>query len=313
MRTNYILENKKLRPSSIDNQPDTLLIYLYNTSEQDKNFLQDELGLDLSNLIMSDDHVNYSNCGSNSKGEGYVFNFLYPQINQNKNLGSLIESIVFVYLEDKILIVTDKSNDNITKFLENLTLTDKYSIQTEIIFRMINSLFNFMIDNLTQLKAQIDKLESTVTSSGAIKPVFAELLRLQKHIIVLQTSNEANHQVIDFLKNHFDKSNRKDSETISILYDKNTTVKRMLGSYGAFLDSIESLVNNMSSYQLNIIMQTLTEISITLTIPTIIYGFWGINVHLPFEKEEYGFVVVFIISIILSVIVWAILRHKRNL
>ena len=60
---------------------------------------------------------------------------------------------------------------------------------------------------------------------------------------------------------------------------------RIILGYSQYLDNLENMINNMISYQLNMIMKTLTEISIVLTIPAIIFGFWGINVHVPFEKS----------------------------
>ena len=59
---------------------------------------------------------------------------------------------------------------------------------------------------------------------------------------------------------------------------------RIILGYSQYLDYLENMINNMISYQLNMIMKTLTEISIVLTIPAIIFGFWGINVPCPVWK-----------------------------
>ncbi|ORI35474.1 magnesium transporter CorA [Leuconostoc mesenteroides subsp. cremoris] len=88
---------------------------------------------------------------------------------------------------------------------------------------------------------------------------------------------------------------------------------RIILGYSQYLDNLENMINNMISYQLNMIMKTLTEISIVLTIPAIIFGFWGINVHVPFEKSSYGFFAVLIISAILSLICWFWMRRKTYL
>lgn len=48
---------------------------------------------------------------------------------------------------------------------------------------------------------------------------------------------------------------------------------RIILGYSQYLDYLENMINNMISYQLNMIMKTLTEISIVLTIPAIIFGF----------------------------------------
>ena len=48
---------------------------------------------------------------------------------------------------------------------------------------------------------------------------------------------------------------------------------RIILGYSQYLDYLENMINNMISYQLNMIMKTLTEISIVLTIPAIILVF----------------------------------------
>ncbi len=43
---------------------------------------------------------------------------------------------------------------------------------------------------------------------------------------------------------------------------------RIILGYSQYLDDLEDMITNMISYQLNMIMKTLTEISIVLTIPS---------------------------------------------
>lgn len=88
---------------------------------------------------------------------------------------------------------------------------------------------------------------------------------------------------------------------------------RIILGYSQYLDNLANMINNMISYQLNMIMKTLTEISIVLTIPAIIFGFWGIAVDGPFEKSSYGVFAVLIISVILSLMCWFLLRRKTYL
>lgn len=105
----------------------------------------------------------------------------------------------------------------------------------------------------------------------------------------------------------------KTKKIIDEIYDTSDTMDRIILGYRQYLDDLENMINNMFSYQLNMIMKTLTEISIVLTIPAIIFGFWGINVDVPFEKSSYGVFAVLIISVILSLICWFWLRRKKYL
>lgn len=131
-------------------------------------------------------------------------------------------------------------------------------------------------------------------------------------MIALSTTYGANHKALDFIKKNFTTINDIDFTTKKIIgeiYDTSDTMDRIILGYSQYLDDLEDMI----SYQLNMIMKTLTEISIVLTIPAIIFGFWGINVHVPFEKSSYGVFAVLIISVILSLICWFLLRRKTYL
>jgi Mg2+ and Co2+ transporter CorA len=135
-------------------------------------------------------------------------------------------------------------------------------------------------------------------------------------MIALSTTYGANHKALDFIKKNFTTINDIDFTTKKIIdeiYDTSDTMDRIILGYSQYLDDLEDMITNMISYQLNMIMKTLTEISIVLTIPAIIFGFWGINVHVPFEKSSYGVFAVLIVSVILSLICWFWLRRKKYL
>ncbi|XOW10695.1 CorA family divalent cation transporter [Lactococcus lactis] len=141
-------------------------------------------------------------------------------------------------------------------------------------------------------------------------------MTLQKYMIALSTTYGANHKALDFIKKNFTTINDIDFTTQKIIdeiYNTSDTMDRIILGYSQYLDHLENMINNMISYQLNMIMKTLTEISIVLTIPAIIFGFWGVNVDGPFEKSSYGVFAVLIISVILSLICWFLLRRKTYL
>jgi magnesium transporter len=60
------------------------------------------------------------------------------------------------------------------------------------------------------------------------------------------------------------------------------------------------------------IMKFLTAITIILSIPMVIAGFWGMNTAVPFDGVLWGFFVVTGVSIILSAIT-AIIMVKRKM
>jgi len=72
------------------------------------------------------------------------------------------------------------------------------------------------------------------------------------------------------------------------------------------MDTYASIISN----NLNIVMKFLTLMTIVLTIPTVIFSFWGMNVRLPFENMHFGYLIIIGITILLIVVVTLWMKMK---
>ena len=75
------------------------------------------------------------------------------------------------------------------------------------------------------------------------------------------------------------------------------------------MDTYSSIINN----NVNTVMKTLTSVSILMMSTTLVASLYGMNVINGMETYKYGFIVAFGISILVAVVSWAIMRHKRLL
>jgi len=243
-----------------------------------------------------------------------LVSFLFPKIHEGGHLDNLMTSVVFLLFKNKLIIFTNQKLNSISELLSNMVLRDINNFTEEVLLKVMQKDFYAMLNDLRGIKEKIDDLDSKISTSGPLRPTFGDLLTLQKYMIALSSTYKANHKALDFIKKNFTTIDDIDFSTKKIideLYDTSDTMDRIILGYGQYLDNLENMIDNMISYQLNMIMKTLTEISIILTIPAIIFGFWGINVHVPFEKSSYGVFSVLIISVILSLICWFWLRRKK--
>jgi Mg2+ and Co2+ transporter CorA len=69
------------------------------------------------------------------------------------------------------------------------------------------------------------------------------------------------------------------------------------------LQQLSGTYNNVLNNSLNETMRILTVLSVLLTIPTIITGFFGMNMPLPLENNTSGW----LITIAMSTIIWFVL------
>lgn len=316
MLQTYSLTKNTLLVSSESNIKNSSVVYVYGDEREYIESFEHKSDFKIDNILMFDDQVAYDTMIDQNDEKSLLVSFLFPEIHDGGHLDNLTTSVVFLVFKNKLIIFTKQKLKFIPELLSNMVLHDVDNFMQEVLLKIMQKDFHVMLDDLRGVKEKIDDLDSEISTSGSLRPTFGDLLTLQKYMIALSTTYGANHKALDFIKKNFTTIDDIDFSTKKIideLYDTSDTMDRIILGYSQYLDNLADMINNMISYQLNMIMKTLTEISIVLTIPAIIFGFWGINVHVPFEKSSYGIFAVLIISVILSLICWFLLRRKTYL
>lgn len=316
MLKTYSLTKDTLLVSSESNIKNSSVVYVYGDEREYIESSEHKYDFKIGNILTFDDRVAYDTMIDKNDEKSLLVSFLFPEVHEGGHLDTLTTSVVFLVFKNKLIIFTNQKLNSISELLSNMVLRDVNNFTEEVLLKIMQKDFYVMLNDLRGVKEKIDDLDSEISTSGSLRPTFGDLLTLQKYMIALSTTYKANHKALDFIKKNFTTIDDIDSSTKKIideLYDTSDTMDRIILSYSQYLDKLENMINNMISYQLNMIMKTLTEISIVLTIPAIIFGFWGINVHVPFEKSSYGVLAVLIISAILSLICWLLMRRKTYL
>jgi len=314
MLKTYSLTKDTLLVSSESNIKNSSVVYVYGDEREYIESFEHKYDLKIGNILTFDDQVAYDTMIDRNDEKSLLVSFLFPKIHEGGHLDNLMTSVVFLLFKNKLIIFTNQKLNSISELLSNMVLRDINNFTEEVLLKVMQKDFYAMLNDLRGIKEKIDDLDSKISTSGPLRPTFGDLLTLQKYMIALSSTYKANHKALDFIKKNFTTIDDIDFSTKKIideLYDTSDTMDRIILGYGQYLDNLENMIDNMISYQLNMIMKTLTEISIILTIPAIIFGFWGINVHVPFEKSSYGVFSVLIISVILSLICWFWLRRKK--
>lgn len=316
MLKTYSLTKNTLLVSSESNIKNSSVVYVYGDEREYIESFEHKSDFNIDNILTFDDRVAYDTMIDQNDEKSLLVSFLFPKIHEGGHLDNLTTSVVFLVFKNKLIIFTKQKLKFIPELLSNMVLHDVDNFMQEVLLKIMQKDFHVMLDDLRGVKEKIDDLDSEISTSGSLRPTFGDLLTLQKYMIALSTTYGANHKALDFIKKNFTTINDIDFTTQKIvdeIYNTSDTMDRIILGYSQYLDYLENMINNMISYQLNMIMKTLTEISIVLTIPAIIFGFWGIAVNGPFEKSSYGIFAVLIISVILSLICWFLLRRKTYL
>ncbi len=115
-------------------------------------------------------------------------------------------------------------------------------------------------------------------------------------------------------KTHF--GDNADQDKIDLFEDvqiEGEQVQRMFEIETQVVDRIDHTFNSIANNNLNDTMKFLTIWSLTMAVPTIITGFYGMNVKLPLASVRYAWMFTVGISIILIIAMLIMLKVRRRM
>lgn len=143
-----------------------------------------------------------------------------------------------------------------------------------------------------------------------------ELLELEKSLVYFTTSLRSNEVVLEkLLKTESIKHYPEDTELLEDVIIENKQAIEMANIYsgilGGTMDAFASVISNNQ----NIVMKFLATVTIVMSIPTMIFSAYGMNVNLsgmPFAGSPLGFWIVMVLSVVLSLAV-ALIFWKKDM
>ena len=166
---------------------------------------------------------------------------------------------------------------------------------------------------LKQINKETEIAESTLQNSMKNQELL-KLLSLEKSLVYFTTSLKSNELVMEkTLRGKILKLYEEDEDILEDAIVENKQAIEMSKIYSDILNGTMDAYASIISNNLNGVMKFLTSITIVLAIPTMVSSFWGMNVGLPFEHSPYGFVMMVLISVTLTLLVTWWLKRKDML
>ena len=96
-----------------------------------------------------------------------------------------------------------------------------------------------------------------------------------------------------------------------VYFSENKQAIEMADIYSNILSGTMDAYASVISNNLNIVMKVLAIITIVMSIPTMIASFWGMNVPVPLAHSAHGFLILVIVSLILTIFGGYILGKEK--
>lgn len=136
------------------------------------------------------------------------------------------------------------------------------------------------------------------------------LSRLQDSLTYFITSIRGNENLLQKLKFKLP-VDEVDTDLIEDVSIEMSQARETTNIYSDILESTMDTYSSIINNNMNTVMRTLTSASIILMFPTLIASIFGMNLINGMEKNQAGFWVAIVISIVIAGVSWWFMRHKR--
>ncbi|HEI7245858.1 TPA: magnesium transporter CorA family protein [Staphylococcus aureus] len=275
------------------------LMEQYNIPE---DFIRDPLDSEESSRIEYDEDTGYS-----------LIIIDLPIVNPtNRSVLSFVTIPLGIIIGNGIIVtVCDAENE----FLENLPKRDiNLKFHSRFALEILTTIADHYNRNLRLLNKSRIRIEKELKNNITNKQLF-KLMEVEKSLVYFLAALKGNDTIIKKLfRLPAIKRFEEDEELLEDLIIENNQAIETTELHQRILESITTSYASLLSNDMNTIMKTLTLFTVLLTLPTLVFSFFGMNVPLPIDDHSYiSWIIVVGISLILVVIVSIFLWRKQKL
>lgn len=240
--------------------------------------------------------------------------FVDVPIKEKKHVISTIPLAIITIKDDYIVTISLSESDVLKEFklgkIKDFFTYKKSRFTIQILYRTATLYLRY----LRNINKEIEKAENKMMQATDNQDL-ANLLSIEKSLVYITTSLKSNEIVLEkILKGNVIDFYEEDQELLEDAIIENKQCIEMANLYREILSSMTDSFATIISNNLNTIMKFLAGITIVFSIPTMVASFMGMNVSMgSFGDFPFSFLILIIISLILSLLVAWILKKKNML
>ena len=220
--------------------------------------------------------------------------------------------VAFILKENGLFTFTTQNKEYVIRLIRSILDRDSeinvYSLLFRTLFLISDSFFPLIEEVNSERQRLNQKLREKTTNRNLLA-----LSDLEVGLVYLVTGTKQNVVLLEQIKALaiYRKLTEKEKEQLDDALIEAKQAVEMTNLASQILDQLSGTYNNLLNNNLNDTMKFLTVWSLILTVPTIVTGFFGMNLQLPFTHSVFGWGIALFISLILSV--WMLIALWRRI
>lgn len=222
--------------------------------------------------------------------------------------------LAIIHTETEIITICLKNSKILTDFIEGKVKSFFTFKRSRFILQILFKISTYYLLYLRQIDKKSLMIEKRLHKSMKNKELI-QLLSLEKSLVYFSTSLKSNELTLEkMLKLEIMQKYPEDKDVLEDVIIENKQAIEMANIYSNILSGTMDAFASVISNNLSIVMKFMTSITIVMAIPTIISGFFGMNVNVPWNADvtPFGFWYVFALTFV-AVIVSIFILYKKDM
>ncbi|PLT35061.1 magnesium transporter CorA family protein [Bacillus sp. V5-8f] len=223
----------------------------------------------------------------------------YPYIARDDTGLAIYETIPIgmIFTEECFITISLKETPVLENFIMNRKKDFYTNKKTRFALQLLFEISSYYLRYLKQINKISNEAERELHQSMKNKELYT-FLTLEKSLVYFTTSLKSNKVVLDkILRFNYLRMYEEDKELLEDVIIENTQAIEMAETHSSILSGMMDAFASIISNNVNIAMKFLTSVTIILTLPTMVASFFGMNVKLPFEHNQFAFVITLLIAV----------------
>lgn len=288
-------------------------IALSNPTDSELAFASQKYDIDLADMRASLDEEERSRVDVEEKYTMVIVDIPTVENRDGRDWYETIPLSVIV-TNDVIITVCEKDTPLLRPFMQGRIRNFYTYMKSRFILQILYRNSQMYLRYLRIVDRESDKLELRLQHSLQNREILM-LMELSKTLVYFATSLRSNEVVLERLtKLPRIKQYPDDEDLLNDVIIENKQAIEMAGIYNGVLQGMMDAFGSIVSNNLNNVMRIFSILSIALSIPTIIFSAYGMNLNLngmPLSHNVWGFLVICVIAIALAIVAWFWLSKSK--
>lgn len=290
---------------------DKNVIYAHNLIEKDYDLLSEKLEMDKIKIKnMTNEEIFTPRI---SKSDWEIYKLYYPVIKTDEKKEKFswyeISPIVILKKEDKIVIIDEDYFEEFYEFVGQYVEKHDQDLKMErFLLNMLHRLSQSLYKYVRFLIGEHDQLEILLREKKASDELIS-LSEVEQGFYIYNIALKNLNYVVENISEESE-FNQYDEYMTKILQEINFTMD-LASSYSEICKTTRETYSSYIDNNMNITMKILAAVTILFSVPNMIFGFYGMNVVLPFQdKGFFALGLIFVIMIVVMTILWKYMKKK---